>query len=809
MEMAFTAQLLLLSSLFLQPVLVLSQTNGSIAVGGSLTATAEGNSSSSWLSPSGDFAFGFRPLGNNDLFLLSIWYAKIPDRTIVWYANNKPAVAPAAPLGSTVNLTAHSGLVLTSPQGKELWKSETIVGVVANGVFNDTGNFVLEDDSSKKLWESFKNPTDTILPGQIIETGGSLASRQSETNYSKGRFQLRLQQDGNLVLNSINFTTGSTNTPYYGSATTTGTVPGSEGKQLVFNDSGYLYVLRENGGKYTLTWGNRVSAMAYYTRATLNFDGVFAQYVHPKTFSGNASWEPLWSLPENICLDIDADSGPGVCGFNSICALSAADKRPKCECPRGFSLLDPNDLYGSCKPNFIQSCEEKEEEHLYDVQMLTNTDWLTSEYSRLEEFTADNCSESCIQDCLCGVAIYSNQTCWKKELPLSNGRVDSSLRATTFIKFRKDNSTLPVPPSPSPDDKKNNKTTFTGIRPVILATALLVCLVLIAAAFSLGLFFTFQKKQVRIMQSGLNISLRPFSYQELQEATNGFTEELGRGSFGVVYKGIIQNGSQVQVAVKKLHCVIQDGDKEFKTEVNVIGKTHHKNLVRLLGYCDEGQQRLLVYELLSNGTLASFLFADVKPSWGQRIEIAYGIAKGLEYLHEECSTPIIHCDIKPQNILLDDYYTARIADFGLAKLLMMNQSHTHTAIRGTKGYVAPEWFRNMPITTKVDVYSFGVVLLEIICCRRSVDVENSCEGKAILTNWVYDCYQEGKIDAVLDHETEALHDKKNLEKIVMVAIWCIQEDPALRPTMRKVVQMLEGVVEVHAPPCPSSYTRAA
>ncbi|CAL8998498.1 unnamed protein product [Prunus brigantina] len=178
MEMAFTAQLLLLSSLFLQPVLVLSETNGSIAVGGSLTATAEGNSSSSWLSPSGDFAFGFRPLGNNDLFLLSIWYAKIPDRTIVWYANNKPAVAPAAPLGSTVNLTAHSGLVLTSPQGEELWKSETIVGVVANGVFNDTGNFVLEDDSSKKLWESFKNPTDTILPGQIIETGGSLASRQ-------------------------------------------------------------------------------------------------------------------------------------------------------------------------------------------------------------------------------------------------------------------------------------------------------------------------------------------------------------------------------------------------------------------------------------------------------------------------------------------------------------------------------------------------------------------------------------------------------------------------------------------------------
>ena len=124
---------------------------------------------------------------------------------------------------------------------------------------------------------------------------------------------------------------------------------------------------------------------------------------------------------------------------------------------------------------------------------------------------------------------------------------------------------------------------------------------------------------------------------------------------------------------------------------------------------------MLVYELLSNCTLASLLFGDSKPSWNLRIQIVVGIARGLLYLHEECNTQIIHCDIKPQNILLDEYYNARIADFGLAKLLMMDQSQTRTAIRGTKGYVAPEWFRNMPITTKVDVYSYGVMLLEIIC----------------------------------------------------------------------------------------------
>lgn len=218
-------------------------------------------------------------------------------------------------------------------------------------------------------------------------------------------------------------------------------------------------------------------------------------------------------------------------------------------------------------------------------------------------------------------------------------------------------------------------------------------------------------------------NLRCFTYKELVQATNGFQEELGRGAFGIVYKGVMQFGSKSLIAVKKLDRVIQDSDKEFKTEVNVIGQTHHKNLVCLIGFCDEGPHRLLVYEYMSNGTLAEFLFGDLRPSWSQRIQIAVGIARGLTYLHEECSSQIIHCDIKPQNILLDEYYSARISDFGLAKLLAMNQSKTLTNIRGTKGYVAPEWFRNTQITVKVDVYSFGVVLLEMIACRKIMETD--------------------------------------------------------------------------------------
>ncbi|XP_018832270.2 G-type lectin S-receptor-like serine/threonine-protein kinase RLK1 [Juglans regia] len=810
--MAFLPPSLLVSLLILLPISTVAQSNGNITVGDSLTAAAN---SSSWLSPSGEFAFGFRPHNDRDFFLLSIWFAKIPDKTIVWYANgDKPA-----PGGSKVALTADRGLVLTDPRGQQLWSSQTIIGTVASGVMTDAGNFVLEDREFNKAWESFNSPTDTLLPTQNLERGGVLSSRQSETNFSKGRFQLRLQQDGNLVLNTINLPTDYANAPYYASGTTSSddTNPSSPGRELVFNESGYMFILRENDQRFPLKQGQQVeSSSDFYFRATLNFDGVFTQYSHPKAPNSNRSWSSHWSQPENICVSSLVEAGIGVCGYNSICGLKE-DQRPMCQCPPGYSLLDPDDRYGSCKPDFIQGCEEdrlgRPGEDLYTWVDLTNTDWPTSDYVLLTPYTEDRCRQSCLEDCMCAVAIFRlGDTCWKKKLPLSNGRVDSNLNGgKALIKIRKNNSTLPVPDprfDQAPELKKKNQDTLILIGSVLLGGSVFVNLILILAV-CLGFSFIYHNKLQKIIAnaSSVQLNLRCFTYKELEEATDGFKEELGKGAFGVVYKGKIQMGSSVHVAVKKLNNSFQDSEREFRTEVSVIGQTYHKNLVRLLGFCDEGQQRLLVYEFLSNGTLAGFLFGDLKPSWKRRIEIAIGIARGLLYLHEECSSPIIHCDIKPQNILLDDYYNARIADFGLAKLLMMNQSHTNTAIRGTKGYVAPDWFRNMPITAKVDVYSYGVMLLEIICCRKSVRMESDLEDQAILTDWAYDCYQEGTLDALVEYDVEALDDRKRLEKFVKVAIWCIQEDPSLRPTMRKVTQMLEEIVEVLAPPCPSPFSK--
>ncbi|KAL2937152.1 G-type lectin S-receptor-like serine/threonine-protein kinase RLK1, partial [Bienertia sinuspersici] len=150
-------------------------------------------------------------------------------------------------------------------------------------------------------------------------------------------------------------------------------------------------------------------------------------------------------------------------------------------------------------------------------------------------------------------------------------------------------------------------------------------------------------------------------------------------------------------------------------------------------------------------------------------------------------------------------YNAHISDFGFAKLLVLNQTHTNTAIRGTKGYVAPEWFRNKPVTLKVDVYSFRVLLLEIICCRRSIHMDISEEG-AILTDWAFDCFQSNTLESLVSDDMEALNDMERLERFVMVALWCIQEDPSLRPIMKKSTQMLEGVTEVATPPCTTSFS---
>ncbi|XVE78764.1 hypothetical protein DITRI_Ditri14bG0004100 [Diplodiscus trichospermus] len=784
--------------MLLIPLVVAQTTDGNISLGHTLTAS---DNSKPWLSPSNDFAFGFHQLEDKNLFLLVIWYYNITSRTIVWYANEGKPV----PRRSQVKLTADRGLLLIDPNDQVRWSSGFTTGEVAYARMKDKGNFVVYSTTSQPLWESFRDPRDTLLPTQVLDGNGLLSSRHKENNFTKGRFRFRLL-DGNAVLNGINMESNHSYGPYYSSDTQDAANPMNSGFQVRLDQDGSFYILRNNNQTYSLSPTDVGSSANFYYRVTLNFDGVLTLSKYPKSSTGN--WTLVKAFPDNICMSAFDYLGSGACGYNNICILQA-DQRPTCKCPPRYSLSDANEEYGNCQADFMQGCQAdaqslRSPEDLYDLIELPNTDFPTADYEYVNPVNSlQECKSSCLKDCLCTAALFGGNGCVKKAQPLRYGKQDRQLRGISILKVRKPEFALKNPPIPSPYIKRNQNSLVTLVS-VLLGSSVFVNFVLVGI-ICMGSFFLYHKKITRNyvnkndMQSS---SLRYFSYKELEEATDGFKEELGRGSFGIVYKGEIKTDSQdpIGVAVKKLDRVVQERDKEFKTEVSAIAQKHHKNLVKLLGYCDEGQYRMLVYEYLSNGTLASFLFGDLKPSWKLRTRIALGIARGLLYLHDECSPQIIHCDIKPQNILLDDYYEARISDFGLSKLLGINQSYTDTAIRGTKGYVAPEWFKTVPVSVKVDVYSFGVLLLEIICCRRNVEMNNNEAEKAILTDWACDCYFEGKLDALVDNDAEALGDKMKLERFVMVAIWCIQEDIRLRPTINKVILMLEGIIQVPPPP---------
>lgn len=790
-------RLLLLFLTLLQLLLPTSfaQTHKNISLGSSFTTMQDNNSF--WTSPSGDFAFGFQKI-EEDGFLLAIWFNRIPERTIVWYAAYQlyGSKGNLVGKGSKVELTTDGRFLLKDPSGEQIWNPNNDVAYAA---LLDTGNLVLVDKYSVVRWQSFDYPTDTLLPGQVLlEDSDSprLVSRYLETNFSGGRFQFTLQKDGNLVLYTQHFPQDKNNFAYWSTQ-----VFGS-GFKWVFNQSGDIFLQSSNGSIINNISSSGLSTEDFYQRAILEHDGVFKHYVYPRSnISGSGGWSTGWNIksftPENICKRINEETGGGACGFNSYCTF---DDRKICHCPPAYSFLDPNDEMKGCKQDFVpQSCDESP--LLFDLYDMLNTNWPETDAELFQSVNEDWCRQSCLGDCLCAAAVFDDAgQCWKKKQPLSNGIKDSTVKGKTLIKIRKDSSTIK-------NDKSNSKLVIIGS--VLLGSSvLLIFLFIVVVACLASVSSRFGHKVVEPnSQLMTDMNLTSYTYQELSRATNGFNEELGHGAFATVYKGVISgvdDNNHLVVAVKKLDAKFRETDEEFKAEVVAIGQTNHRNLVQLLGFCEEGEHKLLVYEFMSNGSLAGLLFGSQRPRWYKRKEIALEIARGLFYLHDECRNQTIHCDIKPQNILLDSSYTARISDFGLAKLLKLDQTRTATAIRGTKGYVAPEWFRSVPVNVKVDVYSYGILLLELICCKKNFDANAENDDMMILADLAYDSFRDGKLSLLVEDDVEALDDMKKVERFVMTAIWCIQEDPSLRPTMKKVILMLEGSVDVPIPPDPAS-----
>ena len=301
--------------------------------------------------------------------------------------------------------------------------------------------------------------------------------------------------------------------------------------------------------------------------------------------------------------------------------------------------------------------------------------------------------------------------------------------------------------------------------------------------------------------------------QAASEGGNLVMFRYGGGSFGSVYKGTLPAGAgQVAIAVKKLEGRLCVGEKQFRNEVRTIGVIQHVNLVRLRGFSSHGSERLLMYDHMPNGSLDKALFGGAAApalSWRARFQIALGAARGLLYLHEGCRDCIIHCDIKPENILLDKDLVPKVADFGLAKLLARDFSRVLTTVRGTIGYLAPEWISGVPITVKADVYSYGMVLLEIVSGRRNARCWPATEQDPSLSGYfplvaARKVSQGEALDGLLDERLRGDADPRELERACRVACWCVQDDETRRPTMEQVVQALEGVLAMDVPPVPTS-----
>ncbi|KAM7273843.1 hypothetical protein ACFE04_028507 [Oxalis oulophora] len=526
---------------FLLPMLLSfsakAQTHKNITLGSSLSA--HHNDNSSWVSPSGDFAFGFQQI-ENDGFLLAIWFNKISEKTVVWSANRNDLVQK----GSKLDLTTDGQLVLYDSDHAQIWSALAGSGV-SYAAMLDTGNFVLSTNDSVNVWESFDNPTDTLLPTQIMNEGSELIARYLDTNYSNGRYQLALTTDGSLGLYTINYPFTNTDFEYWKADSTNG------GYQLIFNQSGYLYLEAKNGSILYTVFSDAISPEDFYQRATLDSDGVFRDYCHPKSSLNAGKWDMAWStlsvVPDNICTSIKRDFGSGACGYNSYCLMDH-DRKPSCLCPNGYSFIDPNDVRKGCKPNFLQQSCDKDESDAFDYDVMANTDFPFYDYDHFQQVSEDWCRKNCLSDCFCAAIVFQDGKCWKKKFPLSNMMMDASFSGKALIKIRTVNSTLL---SGSNNIDRSDRSTLILVVSVLLGSSGFVILFLV---LTIIYFFRISGRtklfpEKNIMDASL---LQNFTYVQLEEATDGFKEELGRGAFDGSLDLLVEKDDQAKDDMKRV-----------------------------------------------------------------------------------------------------------------------------------------------------------------------------------------------------------------------------------------------------------------
>ncbi|GMP43527.1 hypothetical protein CsSME_00012854 [Camellia sinensis var. sinensis] len=742
------------------------------------------------LSENRTFELGFFS-SNGENWYLGIWYASIPIPTYVWVANRESPVSTAA----EAVITADGKLGVRDSGGEVVWGTQN-VAAAAEVRLSEEGNLVLLGGAGKVVWRSFDHPTDTWLPGMNLSVDQSLICWRSSTDPSPGNYSLRLKPpeygEIELVFNGIE--------PYWSTGNWTGTTFSGVPEMTV----PYIYRFRfTNPFTPSASFGYTESPLETggrppLTRFQLAFTGQLRQF----TWSSQAEyWNPFWSQPENLCKVYRKCGNLGFCNPKSL---------NPCQCLPNFQPSDAGEWFAG---EFSGGCRR-------DSAVVCGGDGGNGRDDGFEEVGAVSfdgaetesvpgnrgmCERLCLSNCSCIGLYYNSRTNSCKNLygsllNLRNLSSDSTIDDILYVRVPKGGVIE--------EEEKKKKKNMDKTKTLVLIVTLCGSIVIITLMLLTLLFMRNRRirRQIEEEEAIFPVTnLKVFSYKELNVATRGFSEKLGHGGFGAVFRGELSDSSSV--AVKRLERP-GGAEREFRAEVCTIGNIQHVNLVRLRGFCSENSHRLLVYDYMPNGPLSVYLRRDGRNMrWDVRFRVAVETARGIAYLHEECRDCIIHCDIKPENILLDENFSPKVSDFGLAKLIGRDFSRVLATMRGTWGYVAPEWISGVAITAKADVYSYGMTLLELIGGRRNVEGPPSAGGGGSGEKWFFPPWAahqiiEGNMAAVVDERLAGAYDTVEAERLGLVAVWCIQDEEAMRPTMGMVVKMLEGVVEVNVPPPP-------
>ncbi|XP_022753196.1 G-type lectin S-receptor-like serine/threonine-protein kinase At4g27290 isoform X3 [Durio zibethinus] len=746
------------------------------------------------VSREGIFELGFFSPGSSRNRYLGIWYKKIPVQSVIWVANRNNPIHDTTGL---LIINRKGNLVLLSRRNGVVWYTDIKKGA-QNPVVQllDSGNLVMrsenESNSETFLWQSFDYPCDTLLPGMKLgwdlRTGldRRLSAWKNSDDPSPGDFTVgvELYQYPDIVARK-------------GSNEYVRTGPWNG---LRFSGSP---ILRPNSiFENDFVWNEQEVYQVYNVK---NKSLISRYMLNQNTYQGQhyiwiekaRSWMMITYIPRDICDSYDR------CGPYGICVSTEV---PPCQClkrfkPKSSQNLYTMDLNPGCERSKPLNCQKGDGFIKYFGLKVPDTanSWVNRSMSFKE------CRARCFQNCSC--MAYTP----------TDIRGEGSGCALWFghlidIKLVQDGGQdLYIRMSASEvEPKGHNKMKIAVIVPIaifIVAGLLFVSCYICRSRASLK---GFRENHVitdrSIEGQGEDSEVQLFDLALIANATNDFSTEnkLGQGGFGPVYRGTLADGQEI--AVKRLSKSSGQGLTEFKNEVALIAKLQHRNLVKLLGCCIQGEEKMLVYEYMPNKSLDFFIFEKTRSKlldWPKRFNIICGVARGLVYLHQDSRLRIIHRDLKASNVLLDIEMNPKISDFGMARTFGGDQFEGNTnRVVGTYGYMAPEYAIDGQFSVKSDVFSFGILVLEIISGKKNRGFYNPGHGLNLIGH-AWELWKEGKPLELID---PLLKESCNISEVIRgihIGLLCVQQHPEDRPSMSSVVLMLGSDTELIQPKQPN------